>query len=246
MFENKVVLILGVGEGIGKAITYSFAKNGAKVFFASRQKNRAEKLERELKKINKNVTFLPADCSVENDVLKIKDQIINKEKKIDILIINTGKWVSKILEEHTNEDFEQLVNSNFKVHFLVYKHFASIFKSQKSGLIFAVVGMFGPRLLPQNQAVYNATKAACVALSKSFAQELAPFCVKLFIINPGQTPHKLKSKTPQISLETDSVMLLTSAPEDIALFIEKIASFSEIYSTGSVFEIAGITSSTIF
>ncbi len=246
MFEGKVVLIVGVGDGIGKAITYSFAKNLAKVFFVSRQKERGEELLSELKKINGNITFLNADCSIENEVLEIKNKILSTAKKIDILIINTGKWLSKLLEEHTHSDYDQLLNSNFKVHYLIYKNFASFFKSQKSGLIFTIVGIFGPRILVKNQSVYNATKAACLALSKSFAQELASFGVRLFVINPGQTPHKLISKKPHIKLETDPTLERQCVPEDIALFIEKIASSPEIFSTGSVFEIAGITSSTIF
>ncbi|MFN7181125.1 MAG: SDR family oxidoreductase [Planctomycetota bacterium] len=246
MFENKTILIVGVGEGIGKAITWAFTKGKARVFFVSRQKERGEKLLEQLRRINQTVYYLNADCSRQDGVLFVREQVEEKSKKLDILIINTGKWISKPLYEHSDEDWEQLINSNFKVHFLLYRNFASLFQRQKKGLIFSIVGIFGPRYVPNDQSVYNATKSACLSLSKSFAQELAPFNVKLFIISPTQTLHKIKSKKPWIKLETEYTLNRQAVPEDVALFIEKIASFPDIFSTGSVFEIAGIKSSAIF
>lgn len=246
MNKKKVVVVIGVGQGIGRAITYKFAKNGEIVYFTSRKKELGQKLQDELKKINCNIHYICADCSKEKEVMRLRDKILRREKIIDILIINTGKWINKTLVEHTEEDYNELINSNFKVHFLVYKNIGEYFKKQKRGIIFSVVGVYGTRFLPVKQSVYNATKAACMALSKSYAQELAPYGVRLFIISPGVTSHSLFSKEPLKKIETDINLNRSGLPEDIALFIEKIASFPSIFATGTAFEIAGALSSTIY
>ncbi len=243
---GKIAVILGVGKGIGRAITYSFVNSGATVYFVCRRKHEGEKFLTEIRNVSKAVYFLNADCSRQDEVDKLKEKILSNESCIDFLIINTGRWISKMLEEHTDEDYDELVNSNFKTHFLVYRSFAEQFKKQKCGMIFVVIGIYGTRFIPKNQSIYNATKAACLALSKSFAQEMAPYGVKLFIINPCMTPHNIFSKDPAQKLETDINLNRDGVPEDVALLISRIASFPQIFSTGAVFEVAGIKSSTIF
>lgn len=244
--KRQVVVILGVGAGMGKALVYSFAKSKSVVYFSSRGTHFSDEFFREIKSINEDVYYIRADCSKYKDIDRLSKKILNKEKRIDILVVNTGRWISKPLDRHTFRDYDELVNSNFKVHFLVYKSFAKYFKRQRSGMIFSVVGVYGTRFIPENQSVYNATKAACFVLSKTFAQEMAPYNVRLFIISPGVTSHTLFSTNPAEELGTIRELKRDGLPEDVALFIEKIASFPEIFATGTVFEIAGIKSSTIY
>jgi short-subunit dehydrogenase len=93
--KDRVVVIFGVGSGIGKAISILFAKNLAKVYFVARSKSFGDRLEKELKDINPSIFYLEGDAANFEDVENIRKNVLKKEGRVDFLIINTGKWLTK-------------------------------------------------------------------------------------------------------------------------------------------------------
>jgi len=122
MFRDKVALVTGGSRGIGRAIVLSLAKEGAKVLinYKGNEKAAMETLE-EVKKIGAEGEIFRADVSVEEEVEKMFNFILEKWGRLDILVNNAGITKDNLLIRMKNEEWEQVINTNLKGVFYCYK-----------------------------------------------------------------------------------------------------------------------------
>lgn len=242
--EGKVAIITGAASGIGRATAILFAKEGAKVIVADINDEGGEETIKIIKKEAKQAIFVHADVSKELDVKNMVKIVKQSYGKIDILVNNAGVVLVKPIIETTEQDFEVVVNTNYKSVFLCTKHVLTFMK--KGGVIVNVASISG-HVGQINHAVYGGTKGAIISLTRALAWELAPFGIRVNSVSPGsvETPmllgdveieaKRLKVSIEKIKKERSDVGALHrwADPIEIAQLILFLASEKSSYITGT-------------
>ncbi|MCX6664008.1 MAG: glucose 1-dehydrogenase [Euryarchaeota archaeon] len=185
--KGKVAIITGAASGIGRATAILFAQEGAKVVVTDINDNGGAETVKLIKEEKKQALFVHADVSKEVDVKTMVKTAKETYGKIDILVNNAGVVLVKPIVETTEQDFEKVVNTNYKSVFLCTKHVLPYMK--KGGTIVNVASISG-HVGQINHAVYGGTKGAIIALTRALAWELAPRGIRVNSISPGsvETP----------------------------------------------------------
>jgi len=168
---KKVVLITGCSSGIGKKLS-EVLKKDYKVYSTSRKSN------------SKNI--IKMDVTKDKEIHEVINEIIKKEKRIDILINNASYGHYGSLETLTNKQVKDMFNTNFFGTVRVIKKIIPIMKKQKIGKIInisSVAGIIGSRYI----SIYSASKFAIEGLSESLYEELKQFGIAVKIVNFGFT-----------------------------------------------------------
>ena len=180
--EGKVAIITGAASGIGRATAILFAQEGAKVVVTDINDKGGTETVKLIKEEKKQALFVHADVSKEVDVKTMVKTAKESYGKIDILVNNAGVVLVKPIIETTEQDFEKVVNTNYKSVFLCTKHVLPYMK--KGGTIVNVASISG-HVGQINHAVYGGTKGAIIALTRALAWELAPLGIRVNSISPG-------------------------------------------------------------
>jgi len=185
--RGKVAVITGAASGIGQATAMLFAKEGATVVVVDINDKGGKETVQRLKKSKRQAVFLHADVSRETEVKTMARTVRDLYGTVDILVNNAGVVLVKPLLETTEQDFERVVNTNYKSIFLCIKHVLPLMK--KGGSIVNVASISG-HVGQINHAVYGGTKGAIIALTRALAWELAPRGIRVNSISPGsvETP----------------------------------------------------------
>ena len=181
--EGKVAVITGGASGIGEATVNKFIAEGARVVIADMQVERGEALA---SKHPQSAVFIRTDVCIEEQVKAAIELAVQQWGKLDCLFNNAGfGGVSgEIHETDMGEPYERTVNAMLTGPVMGMKHAAPIMKKQGFGSIITTAsvagtgGGYGPH-------IYSAVKAAVINLSRSVAQELGPFKVRVNSVCPG-------------------------------------------------------------
>ncbi|MCD8508966.1 MAG: SDR family oxidoreductase [Bacillus sp. (in: Bacteria)] len=180
--SNKIVLITGAANGIGKALAIAYATKGAFVYFVDIDRARGEDLEKQLKEKGLKVSFVEGDVGKEEDVLQVVGKVKKEQNKLDILINNTGISTFIPLEELTFEQWEKVIHTNLSSVFLFSKH-SSMFMTE-GGAIINIASTRATMSEPHSEA-YAASKGGIVAITHALAASLAPKKIRVNAISPG-------------------------------------------------------------
>ena len=239
--KGKTAIITGGGSGFGASMADLFAKNGAKVIVADIDLDSAHKVAE-----GSGGYALEVDVSNAKSVEQMKIDIFKEHEKIDIVVNNAGTTHLPAPMETVEEDeFDRVFNVNCKSVYLTAKHFVPHFKENKSGVIHNIASTAGVSPRP-NLNWYNSSKGWMILASKTMAVELAPFGIRVNVINPvaGETP-LLKSFLGEDTPEMRGKFLSTiplgrfSMPEDIASAALFLCSDSASMITGANLEVDG-------
>ena len=183
--ENKVAVITGAYGDIGFSICEKFAKNGINLAILGKDLERLE-LKKKYLNDNYNVDILSCNLDVSNpNSFKICiEEIISKFEKIDILVNNAGVTKDNIIMRMSNEDWNNVIETNLKGTFLGCKYVSKIMVKQKYGKIInisSIVGQIGNK----GQTNYVASKAGIDGITKSLARELGSRGININSIAPG-------------------------------------------------------------
>ena len=239
--KDKTAIITGGGSGFGASMADLFAKNGAKVIVADIDLDGARKVAE-----GTGGYALEVDVSNAKSVEQMKIDIFKEHEKVDIVVNNAGTThLPAPMETIEEDEFDRVFNVNCKSVYLTAKHFVPHFKVNKSGVILNIASTAGISPRP-NLNWYNSSKGWMILASKTMAVELAPFGIRVNVINPvaGETP-LLKSFLGEDTPEMRGKFLSTiplgrfSMPEDIAYAALFLCSDSASMITGANLEVDG-------
>ncbi|MFH1853682.1 MAG: 3-oxoacyl-[acyl-carrier-protein] reductase [Candidatus Omnitrophota bacterium] len=239
--EGKIALITGSARGIGKDIALLFAKEGASIVICDVNMEEAEETAKEIQGMGRDSIVFKVDVTNFNDVQGMIDKILDKFKKLDILINNAGITKDNLILRMSEEDWDKVIAVNLKGCFVCTKVAAKVMLKQRSGHIVnlaSIIGIMGN----SGQANYAASKAGIIGLTKSVAKELAPRGICVNAIAPGFIKTDMTAKLPEeIQKKMLSVIPLGRFGEakDVANLALFLSSESSLYITGQVIQVDG-------
>jgi len=238
---DKVAIITGGANGIGKAAVEVFVNEGAKVVIADFAEEQGKQLESELLEKNYDVLFVKLNVANKESVQNMVDTVLSKYGKIDILINNAGITKDAMLVKMTEEDFDRVLDVNLKGVFNCTQAVVPHMVAQGYGKVIntsSVSGVYGN----VGQTNYAATKAAVVGMTKTWAKELGRKGINVNAVAPGFTKTSMTEKMPEKVLTyMESIVSLQRLgnPKDIANAYLFLASDESSYVNGHVLHVDG-------
>lgn len=185
MFQNKVVIVTGAAQGIGKEIASQYAKAGAHVVLADINKQLGEEVYIQLKDKGYSVLFIPTDVRKEQDVIHLMTASVERFRTIDILVNNAGIFKPISPYDISIAVWDDIMNTNLRSVFMCSREAAKFMRLNKNGG--AIVSMASTRAFmsePHTES-YAASKGGIVALTHALASSFAPDHIRVNSISPG-------------------------------------------------------------
>ena len=176
-------IVTGARRGIGREIALSLAREGNSVVATMRHTAGCDLVDIALRE---NLSIVVAELDVDNDasVAQFFATSVAESEPIDILINNAGILSINAIEDETLATMQAIMNTNFFGAVRCMKAVVPAMRARGSGLIINVSSISG-RMAPFAQGAYAASKHALEATSEAMAQELAPFGVRIALVEPG-------------------------------------------------------------
>jgi short-subunit dehydrogenase len=187
---NKIVIITGASQGIGKAAAYKFVEAGSKVVLIARSENMLNDIVSDIG--NEKSFAIPADISQLEGHTQIIDQTIDVFGQIDILVNNAGVGIYNPCETVRLSDLKAVMDLNFWGAFHLTQACIPKMKSQGGGLIINISSIAGRRSVP-NMGGYSASKAALELITEAWRMELINDNIRFSTLYPGTTQTNFKS-----------------------------------------------------
>lgn len=237
MNNKKTVLVTGGAKGIGKAMTEVFTEEGYNVLINyNKSEECAEILYKCLKEKGLSVEKYKADVTDREQVKEMVKYCINKFGKIDILINNAGIAQDKLFTEITDDDWDNMINTNLKSVYYCSQEVLKTMISDKKGKIINISSIWGI-VGASCEVHYSVSKAGVIGLTKSLAKELGPSNIQVNCIAPGviETDMLCDCTEDTLSELRDSTPLMRlGSARDIANCALFLASDHSDFITGQV------------
>lgn len=231
MLKDKVAIVTGGTQGIGKGIADKLSSYGAKVVVCARKERKT------------NHHFIKCDVSNNREVQKMVDEVIKKFKKIDILVNNAGIFPFVNLKDMTEEQWDQVLNVNLKGVYNCSHYVIPYMMKQKYGKIVSIASIAGVVVGFPGLTHYSASKGGIMGFTKAAALELAPYKITVNAVAPGAilTPGESVISSKEVVAQT--VKMIPEArmgkPADIAETVAFLVSDGSEYITGQTIVVDG-------
>lgn len=240
--EGKVAIVTGAARGIGREIALTFAKEGANVAIADIDMEALRGVSREIKSFGKSVIEAKVDISISVEVARLRDLVIQRFGKMDILV-NNAAYIryGKFLEFEENE-WDRVIEVGLKGYFLCSQVAAREMVKNRKGKIISMASVAG-EVGFQRGCAYCSAKGGVIALTKVMALELAPYGINVNAIAPGPTDtgglRSLLSKEDMEERINRIPLRRFGMPDDIAKAALFLASEDSNYITGHILDVDG-------
>tara|TARA_B100000315_G_scaffold46871_1_gene41645 strand:- start:2025 stop:2765 length:741 start_codon:yes stop_codon:yes gene_type:complete len=237
---NKVAIVTGSGQGIGRAIAVKLAGVGDTVVVNDLGKT-AQDVAEEIRGTNRQGLAILGDVSSTADVTRLVDQTISAYGKVDILVNNAGITRDQLLLRMSDEEWDKVLNVNLKSVFLCTRAVLRHMIRQRWGRIISIASIVGI-VGNAGQANYASAKAGIIGFTRSIAKEVASRGITVNAIAPGfidsAMTQKLSEKQRQ-ELTSRIPLGYLGTPRDVADAVAFLASEEARYITGQVLSVDG-------
>lgn len=212
-FFDKVVVVTGASNGIGKGIAKAYIEEGAKVVLADIDEKAGQAFIDSLENADQAI-FIQTDVRIEKDILSLLKNTIDTYGKIDILVNNAGKGLFKSVYDVTVEEWDDVINTNLRSVFLCSRTAAKYMRETNGG---SIVNISSTRayMSEANTESYSASKGGIMAITHALANSLAEDHITVNSISPGWIETKHYGELREID-HKQHLSKRVGKPEDIA------------------------------
>lgn len=243
-FAGKSVLLSGGTSGIGRATALAFAQAGARVVATGRNLDAGEELVRAGSESAGEVIFMSCDLADTDQIAEVTREAMARLGRLDIAVNNAGHQEKRApLIEQPLEVFERVFAVNVRaIHAAMRLQIEIMLGQEAGGVIVNTASVSGLRNPNPGFAIYSASKAAMISLTKSAAMEYGPQGIRINAVAPGrvETPMLLASKVADMATVAAGLPLRRlGEPEEVAEAILWLASDRSSFVAGHVLSVDG-------
>ncbi|MGN6716213.1 MAG: SDR family NAD(P)-dependent oxidoreductase [Candidatus Binatia bacterium] len=251
--KGRVAIITGANSGIGRATARLFAREGAKVVCCDIQETISPRIDQLIKdKEGGAAVFATIDVTKPEDCERMVKIALDSFGDVDILYNNAGAGIRKKVHEHTDDEWNFVLDTNLNAMFRGARAVLPHFIKKKSGNIVTTASTFGLLASP-NYPGYCATKAAIINLTREMAMDYGPLGIRINCVCPGaiETP-RFRGFPPRPTLgegmtdeqrkvmgDSNKALLRMGRPEEIAYGVLFLVSDEASFVTGHALVIDG-------
>jgi NAD(P)-dependent dehydrogenase (short-subunit alcohol dehydrogenase family) len=243
-FTDKVSFVTGATSGIGRATAVAFARDGAHVAVIGRNADRGAETVELCRKAGGEAVFLAADMSRPDDIQRAVAATVDRFGRLDYALNNAGsEGHAASLDEHTDQSWDQVLDTNLKGMWLCLKHQLQHMINHDGGAIVNMTSVYGFIGGP-GRGPYSASKHGIIGLTKSAALENARRGVRINAIAPGYVVTAMVERTTpgadaQHALAEQQPIGRGARPEEIADAVTWLCSNRASYVLGHTLVIDG-------
>jgi 3-oxoacyl-[acyl-carrier protein] reductase len=238
--ENKVAVITGGGRGMGAAITKRLAAEGATVVLTySKSREQAAAVAADINASGGRALAVEADSADPQAVSNAVARTVADFGKVDILVNNAGIYIGKAFEEHTLDDYEQIMSVNVRAVYVA--SLAAVKHIPAGGRIITIGSNMAENALSAQTTLYTMSKAALTGFTRGLARDLGEKGITVNLVQPGPINTDMNPSDTDLADFLRARMALSEygTGDDIAGLVAFLASEEGKFITGTAITIDG-------
>ncbi len=240
--DDKIAIVTGAGQGIGRAIALRLAQSGAHVAVADLNFAGAEKVAGEVCALGRQALSVRVDVSSGADTEGMVRKVLGTFGRADILVNNAGiGGRTAPIQEVTDQDWDSVMDVNLKGVFLCCRAVIPHMIQRRYGKIVSIASVAGKEGNP-NMIPYSTSKAGIICLTKCLAKEVATFGIHVNCVAPAVIETDILKQVSQETVEymkSRVPMGRFGRPEEVANVVNFLASDEAAFVTGQCYDISG-------
>ncbi len=239
--KEKMAIVTGAGQGIGRSIALKMAQEGANVAIVEWNPETGTQTVKEVEALGRMSLFFAADVVDQRQVQDVVNQVITTWRRIDILVNNAGFDRPGSLLKMKQEDWDAVLGVHLKGTLNCIQAVAPHMIENRYGKIVNISSIWG-KSGAVSEISYSTAKAGIIGLTKSVAKELGRYQINVNVILPGliltPTIAKMAEKYQNRIIENTPLKRI-GQPEEVANAVAFLASDEASFITGALLEVSG-------
>jgi len=239
--DDRVALVTGASQGIGRACAIALAEAGAAVALAARNEEKLAETATQIRQAGGRAETFKLDVANEDNIKSAIKDVVAKLGRLDILVNNAGMTRDQLSMRMKRADWDDVLATNLTGAFLCSQQAMSSMLRQRWGRIINITSVFG-QVGQAGQANYAASKAGLIGLTMALAREVASRNITVNAIAPGYIETAMtEALAPELREAAFKMIPLGRAgsPQDVAAAVRFLASDEAAYITGHVLNVNG-------